>query len=71
VECKEKQRLIEAYFDAFKCQQWMGQRLEAMRADCDPHSLSVGEKQAQVVTEECYHAWRAMNEHQCSERCAG
>jgi len=71
VECKEKQSLIEEYFDALKRQQWMSQRLESMKADGDPQSVSVAEKQVEAATEECYDAWRAMNEHQCSERCAG
>jgi hypothetical protein len=70
VECKEKQRLIDEYFDAFKSQQWLSQRLESMKAGGDLQSVRVAEKQADVATDECYDAWRAVNEHQCSERCA-
>ena len=69
VECKEKQRLTEEYFDAFKRQQGISQRLKSIRADGDPRLISVGEKQAEAATEECYDAWHALNEHQCSERC--
>ena len=69
MECKEKQRLTEEYFDAFKRQQWISQRLKSIRADGDPQLISVGEKQAEAATEECYDAWHALNEHQCSERC--
>jgi hypothetical protein len=71
VECKEKERLIEEYFDELKCQQRMSQRLESMKADGDPQSVRVAEKQTEAATEECYYAWRAMNEHRCSERCTG
>jgi DNA polymerase I-like protein with 3'-5' exonuclease and polymerase domains len=71
VECKEKQRLIEDYFDSFKRQRWMSQRVESMKAAGDSQSVTVAEKQLEAATEECYDAWRAMNEHQCSKRCAG
>jgi hypothetical protein len=71
MECPEKQRLIDEYFEAFKRQQWIMHRLESIRADGGPQLISVGEKQAEAATEECYDAWRAMNEHQCSERCEG
>jgi hypothetical protein len=69
MECKEKQRLIEEYFDTFKRQQWIMQRLESIRADGDLRSIHATEKQSNVATEECYDAWRAMNEHECSEQC--
>jgi hypothetical protein len=69
MECKEKRRLTEEYFDAFKRQQWVSQRLESIRADGNPQLISVAEKQAEAAAEECYDAWHALNEHQCSERC--
>jgi hypothetical protein len=69
MECKEKQRLIDEYFGAFKRQQWIMQRLESIRADGDRQLIPVAEKQADAATEECYDAWRAMNEHECSEQC--
>jgi hypothetical protein len=69
MECKEKQRLIEEYFDTFKRQQWIMQRLESIRADGDLRSIHAPEKQSNIATEECYDAWRAMNEHECSEQC--
>ena len=71
MECKEKQRLIEEYFNAFKSQQWLRQRLESMKVGGDLQAVRIAEKQAEVATDECYDAWRAMNEHQCSERYAG
>jgi hypothetical protein len=69
MECKEKLRLTEEYFDVFKRQQWITQRVEALKAAGDPELISVGEKQAEVATEECYDAWTAMNEHRCNNRC--
>ena len=69
MECKEKQQLIDEYFDAFKRQQWILQRLESIRAEGDPPLILVAEKQADAATAECYDAWREMNEHECSERC--
>src|ERR1022692_2368674 len=63
MECKEKQRLTEEYFDAFKRQQWISQRLKSIRADADSQLVSVGEKQGEAATEECYDAWQALNEH--------
>ena len=69
MECKEKQRLIEEYFDAFKRQQWTMQRLESIKADGDPQSIRTTEEQTNAATEECYNAWHAMNEHECSEQC--
>ena len=69
MECKEKQRLIEEYFDTFKRQQWIMQRLESVRAEGDLRSIHATEMQSNIATEECYDAWRAMNEHECSEQC--
>ena len=69
MDCKVKQRLVDEYFDVFKRQQWMGQRLATIRADGDSQSMHVAEQQAEAATEECYDAWRAMNEHECSEQC--
>lgn len=68
MECKDKQRLVDEYFDAFKRQQWISQRLESIRADGDPQLTGAAEKQADTATEECYDAWRAMNEHECSKQ---
>ena len=48
MECKEKQRLTEEYFDAFKRQQWISQRLKSIRADADSQLISVGEKQTEA-----------------------
>ena len=70
MECKEKQRLVDEYFDAFKRQQWMGQRLESIRAAGDSQLIHVAEQHVEAATEESYDAWRAMNEHECSEQCA-
>jgi hypothetical protein len=69
MECTVKQRLIEEYFDAFKRQQWIRQRLEALQAEGDPQAIHIGEQQADAATEECYDAWRTVNEHECSEQC--
>jgi hypothetical protein len=69
MECKEKRRLTEEYFDALSRQQWMKDRLESIKAEGDPLQISDGEKQADSAVEECYEAWRALNEHECSERC--
>jgi hypothetical protein len=69
MECKEKQQLIDEYFDAFKRQQWILQRLESIKAEGDRQLILVAEKQADAATAECYDAWREMNEHECSERC--
>ena len=56
MECKEKQRLIEHYFDAFKRQQWTMQRLESVKADGDPQALRATEEQTNAATDECYDA---------------
>lgn len=69
MECKEKQRLTEEYFDAFKRQRSISERLKALRAAGDPQIISIGEKQEDGAIEETYEAWDAVNRHQCSERC--
>jgi hypothetical protein len=69
MECPEKQRLTDEYFDSLKRQRWIRQRLESIRAEGDMQSIAVAEKQADTATEECYNAWRAMNEHNCDAGC--
>ncbi len=69
MECKEQQRLTEEYFDAFKRQQWISERLKALVTAGDPQAISIGEKQEEVAIEETYEAWEALNRHKCTERC--
>ena len=69
MECQEKQRLTDEYFDALRRQHWIRERLESIRAEGDAQTLGVAEKQADAATEECYDAWRAMNEHECVATC--
>jgi len=69
MECKQRQRLAEEYFDALKRQKWISARLQAVRATGDPQLISVGEKQEDEAIEESYEAWEALNKHQCSGRC--
>ena len=46
-----------------------GRGLELIRAEGDAQTIGVAEKQADAATEECYDAWRAMNEHDCVATC--
>jgi len=69
MECKEKLRLSEEYFAALKRQHWIRERLELIRTGGNPELVSVGERQENAATEECYDAWREMNHHDCSNRC--
>ena len=69
MECQEKQRLSDEYFDALKLQKWIRERLELIREEGDAQSVEVAEKQADAATGECYDAWRAMNEHRCHAAC--
>ena len=66
MECKERQELTEAYFDAFRRQQWITQRLVKIREEGDVASIQVAETQERVAIEESYDAWQAMNQHSCS-----
>ena len=67
VECAEKQRLIKEYFDALMEQKAVMEKVEVIRAGGDPQFISVAEKEAEVAFEECYEAWKALNEHRCSQ----
>jgi len=69
MECKEKQRLTEEYFEAFIRQQAITLRLNALRTEGDTQLISVAEQQSDIAIEECYEAWHALNEHQCSPQC--
>ena len=40
-----------------------------IRIEGDAQSIEVAEKQADAATEECYDAWRAMNDHHCDAGC--
>jgi hypothetical protein len=69
MECREKQRLTEEYFDAVRRQQRIRESLKALRASGDAQLISVGEKQEEAAIEEAYEAWEALNSHYCTERC--
>ena len=65
MECSERQQLSEAYFDAFRRQQWIKERLEKIRESGDQQSIRVAEAQEKIVLDELYEAWQAMNQHSC------
>lgn len=69
MECKERLHLTEAYVGAFKRQQWISERLKALRTAGDPRAIGMGEKQEEAAIEETYEAWAAMNRHECTGRC--
>jgi hypothetical protein len=69
MECDEKQRLSDEYFDSLKRQHLIRQRLESIRDEGNAQTIALAEKQADAATEECYDAWRAMNEHHCNAAC--
>ena len=71
MEYRERQRLIGEYFDAVVEQQAIRQKLKVIRTQGDQRLVSVAEQQAEVVIEECYDAWRALNAHRCSPQCEG
>jgi hypothetical protein len=41
----------------------------AGKAEGDAQTVGVAEEQSDAATEECYDAWRAMNEHECVATC--
>jgi len=69
MDCKKKQGLTEEYFDALKRQNWISERLKALRAAGDVLAIRVGEQQEQAAIEETFEAWEAVNRHECSEEC--
>jgi hypothetical protein len=69
MECKERQRLTEEYFDALKRQNSVSKRLKALRAAGDQPGVTMGEAQETAAIEETYETWDAVNRHQCTEEC--
>jgi hypothetical protein len=65
VECKERQKLSDAYFDAFRQQRQIAERLGKIRESRDEASICAAETQEKVALDELYDAWQAMNQHSC------
>jgi hypothetical protein len=69
MECKERQRLLEAYFDAFKRQRRISESMAAIRDAGEPRLIEVAEAQERAALDETYEAWQALNQHSCSAQC--
>jgi hypothetical protein len=69
MECREKQRLTEQYFDALKRQQCISEGLQVVRSGGDMSLTSILETQQEAAIEATYEAWRALNKHECSRGC--
>jgi hypothetical protein len=69
MSCSQKARLSEEYFDAWKRQQWMRDRVAEINAGGNPKEIAVGDRQLELAFEECYECWRKLNEHSCSAAC--
>jgi hypothetical protein len=69
MKCKERQRLLEAYFDAFKRQRRISESMAAIREAGEQRLIDVAEMQERAALDETYEAWQALNQHSCSDRC--
>lgn len=69
MECREKQRLAEEYFDSLIRQRRISESLKLLRAGSVPQLISIAEKQQHAAIEESYEAWEALNSHWCTENC--
>ena len=69
MECKQRQRLSEAYFDALQRHRRISESMAAIREVGDPRLIEVAEAQERVAIDETYEAWQALNQHSCSDEC--
>ena len=69
MECEERARLGQDYFEALDHQQKITVELKLLAENGKLDLVKVGEIEAEAAIEKAYEAWHAFNEHQSAHQC--
>jgi hypothetical protein len=69
MECEERARLGQEYFDALDHQRKITVELKLLAENGKLDLVKVGEIEAEAAIEKAYEAWHAFNEHQSAHQC--
>jgi hypothetical protein len=69
VDCLERDRLSQEYFVALDEQKRIKAALAALEESANVELVALGHKQADASIEQCYEAWRELNEHLYTHEC--
>jgi hypothetical protein len=69
MECEERARLGQEYFEALDHQRKITVELKLLAENGKVDLVKVGEIEAEAAIEKAYEAWHAFNEHQSEHQC--
>jgi hypothetical protein len=69
MECEERAKLAQEYFDALDRQRKITAELKLLAENGSPELVKVAEIEAESAIEQAYEAWHAFNEHQSAHQC--
>jgi hypothetical protein len=69
MECEERAKLAQEYFDALDRQRKITAELKLLAENGSPELVKVAEIEAESAIEKAYEAWHAFNEHQSAHQC--
>jgi hypothetical protein len=69
MECEERARLAQEYFDALDHQRKITAELKLLAESGRLELVKVAEIEAETAIEKAYDAWHAFNEHQSGHQC--
>ena len=69
MECEERAKLAQEYFDALDRQRKITAELKLLAENGSRELVKVAEIEAESAIERAYEAWHAFNEHQSAHQC--
>ena len=69
MECEERARLAQEYFNALDHQRRITAELKLLAESGKLELVKVAEIEAESAIEKAYEAWHAFNEHQSAHQC--
>jgi len=69
MECEERAKLAQEYFDALDRQRKITAELKLLAENGSRDLVKVAEIEAESAIERAYEAWHAFNEHQSAHQC--
>jgi hypothetical protein len=69
MECEERAKLAQEYFNALDHQRKITAELKRLAESGSAELVKVAEIEAESAIEKAYEAWHAFNEHQSEHQC--
>lgn len=69
MECEERDRLLESYFEALDQKRRIDSRLQEITESGAPEDIAVARRLSEAAIDDCYDAWHDLNTHQDDHSC--